>query len=60
MNLQLESKTSLFFRPKTVLEGSLEVAKNFRIYLPQFGDPMSEMSDQNCGKNRDILKKTFS
>jgi len=25
------------------LAGSLEVAKNFRVYLPQFGDPLSEI-----------------
>jgi len=54
---------SLFFRSKTVLASlnlKLKDANNFRVYLPQFGDPMSEISDQyfqNCGNMRDILKK---
>jgi len=30
---------SLFFRSKAVKAGSLKVAKYFRVYLPQFGDP---------------------
>jgi len=52
----------VFFLSKTVLARSLEVAKDFRVYLPQFGDPISEISDQNfqnCGNIQDILEKTF-
>jgi len=49
---------SLFLRSKT----SLEVAENFRAYLPQF-EKKSEILDQNlqnCGNIPEILKKTFS
>jgi len=38
-------KFILLFRKEKL--GYLEVAKNFRVYLPQFGDPVSEISDQN-------------
>jgi len=43
------------------LAGSLKVAKNFRVYLPQFG-ALSEISDQNFQNYEniwDILKKIF-
>jgi len=34
----------------TVLVGPFKVAKNFSVYLPQFGDSNSEISDQNFKK----------
>jgi len=37
----------VFFRSRTVLAGSLKVAKNFSVYFPQLGDPISEISNQN-------------
>jgi len=51
------------FSNKDILAGSLEVAKSFRVYLPQFEDPLSEILDQNFQNYRnvrDILKKAFS
>jgi len=62
-NLESKIRKNSKYKSKTVLVGSLEAAKNFRVYSQQFGDPTSEISDQNfqnCGSIRDILKKTFS
>jgi len=47
----------------SVLAEYLEVANNFRVYFPQFGDPISKISNQNfknCWNTRDILKRAFS
>jgi len=52
----------LFLGSKAVFEGSLEVAKNFKVYLPFWG-PYIKISDQNfqnCGNIGDILKEVFS
>jgi len=49
---------SLFFLSKTVLAGSLEVAKNFQGLFASL--EISDKNFQNCGNIRDILKKIFS
>jgi len=49
-----------FFRTKTVLAESLEVAKNFRVHLAQFGDPISEISNKNFQNAGTFGKKSFS
>jgi len=61
---------SFFFRPKThiftfssflikwsFLAGSLEEAYNFRVNLRSFGDPESEISNQNLGKSGTFWKR---
>jgi len=44
---------SLFFRSQTVLAGSLEVAKNFKVYLPQFEHLLSEIAENKIPKLRE-------